>query len=56
MADIFMVPISQLLCLEFFKEEHYLADLECLQAGKPWTAAGGHPFYRWSIKESILAV
>ncbi len=56
LADIFMVPNSQLLSLQFFMELPYLAALEALQAGVPWTAAGGQLVHGWSIKESVLQV
>jgi hypothetical protein len=56
LADIFMVPTSQLLRLEFFMELLYLSASEALRAGVPWTATGGQLVHGWSIKESILQV
>ncbi len=39
-ADIFMIPTSQLLHLKFFEEEQYLAALEHPQTGVPGPQLG----------------
>jgi hypothetical protein len=52
-TDMFMVPSTQLLRVGFVAAEPCQAALDRLQAGVPWSAAGGAIVYGWAPSDSL---
>jgi hypothetical protein len=55
-TDVFMVPSTQLLRVGFVAAEPCQAALDKLQAGVPWSAAGGAIVYGWAPSDSLSRV